>query len=207
MVIKDGGMKRRTPTLIKSPLEWNMASAPVPHPTMPVLAERGGTQLRTPKATLLIDTREQNPVDLSRFEGWFAGVEKRALVIGDYSIAGLEEICVVERKDLPDLVHSFTADRAVFVERIKKMSAYPHKLLVITAAMSEVKSRYPFSTFNPNRVMQALIATLAGWGVPFLCTETHELGEEIVASYLYQVHLYKWLEANSHGKYLADGDL
>jgi hypothetical protein len=55
--------------------------------------------------------------------------------------------------------------------------------------------------------MQALIATLAGWGVPFLCTETHELGEEIVASYLYQVHLYNWLEANGYGKYLADGDL
>jgi len=26
--------------------------------------------------------------------------------------------------------------------------------------------------------------------VPFLCVETHELGEEIVASFLYQVHLY-----------------
>ena len=204
---KDGALKRRTPTLIKSPLEWNMASSPVSHPAIPVLAERGGTQLRTPQATLLIDTREQNPLDLSRFESWFAGVEKRALVIGDYSIAGMEEDCVVERKDLADLVHSFTADRIVFVKRIKKMSAYPHKLLVITAAMSELKSRYPFSSFSPNRVMQALIATLAGWGVPFLCTETHELGEEIVASYLYQVHLYNWLEANGYGKYLADGEL
>ena len=164
-------------------------------------------KLRTPQATLLIDTREQNPLDLSRFEGWFAGVEKRALAIGDYSIAGLEEVCVVERKDLPDLVHSFTADRTVFVNRLKKMSAYPHKLVVITAALSEVKSRYTFSSFNPNRVMQALIATLTGRGVPFLCTETHELGEEIVASYLYQVHLYNWLEANGYGKYLADEDL
>jgi ERCC4-type nuclease len=200
-------LKRRTPTLIKSPLEWNMASAPVAHPAIPVLAERGGTQLRTPKATLLIDTREQNPLDFSRFEGWFGGVEKRALAIGDYSIAGLEEVCVVERKDLPDLVHSFTADRAVFVKRIKNMGAYPHKLLVITAAMSEMKSRYTFSTVNPNRVMQALVATLAGWGVPFLCTETHELGEEIVASYLYQVHLCNWLEANGYGRYLTDGDL
>jgi ERCC4-type nuclease len=200
-------MKRRTPTLIKSPVEWNMASAPLPHPAIPVLAERGGTQLRTPKATLLIDTREQNPLDFSRFEGWFAGVEKRALAIGDYSVASLEEVCVVERKDLPDLVHSFTTDRAVFVNRIKKMSTYRHKLLVITAAMSEVKSQYSFSRFNPNRVMQALIATLAGWGVPFLCAEKHELGEEIVASYLYQVHLYNWLEANGYGKYLVDGDL
>ena len=66
-----------------------MESAPVLHPAMPVLAERGGTQLRTPKAILLIDTREQNPLDFSRFEGWFAGVERRALAIGDYSIAGM----------------------------------------------------------------------------------------------------------------------
>jgi len=28
-----------------------------------------------------------------------------------------------------------------------------------------------------------------------------------VASYLYQVHLYHWLEANDYGRFLADGDL
>jgi hypothetical protein len=70
-----------------------------------------------------------------------------------------------------------------------------------------VKSTYPFSRCNPNQVMQALIAVLAGWGVPFVCTETHELGEETVASYLYQVHLYHWLESNGYGRLLADDDL
>ncbi len=54
---------------------------------------------------------------------------------------------------------------------------------------------------------QSLIAVLAGLQVPFLCTETHELGEEMVASYLYQVHLYHWLEANDRGRFLADNDL
>jgi hypothetical protein len=29
----------------------------------------------------------------------------------------------------------------------------------------------------------------------------------MVASYLYQVHLYHWLEANDHGRFLADNDL
>jgi hypothetical protein len=52
-----------------------------------------------------------------------------------------------------------------------------------------------------------LVAALTGLGVPFLCVETHELGEEIVASYLYQVHLYHWLETNDFGRYLADKDL
>lgn len=199
-------MRRRT-SLIKSPLDWHMAAAPVAHPAIPVLAERGGTQLRTPRPTVLVDTREQNPFNFSRFDGWFAGVEKKALKLGDYSIAGLEELCIVERKDLSDLVHSFTAERPAFISRLRRMSTYPQRLLVITAPLSTVKSSYPFSNANPNRIMQSLVAMLAGWNVPFVCTETHELGEEIVASYLYQVHLYHWLESNGHGRFLNDGDL
>jgi DNA excision repair protein ERCC-4 len=199
-------MKRRAASLIKSPLDWHMAAAPVQHPIIPVLAERGGTQLRTPRCTVVVDTREQNPLDFSRFEGWFAGVETRALKLGDYSIAGLEDRCVVERKDLPDLICSFTAERSVFVHRLRLMSQYPHRLLVITAALSQVKSLQPHGS-SPNRLTQSLIAVLAGLQIPFLCTETHELGEEMVASYLYQVHLYHWLETNSHGRFLADNDL
>lgn len=199
-------MKRRR-TLITSPLEWQMMAAPVPAPPIPVLAERGGTQIKAPKAVLLVDTREQNPLDCSRFAGWFAAIEKRALAVGDYSIAGLEDECVVERKDLSDLVHSLTTDRPVFVSRLRRMAAYPHRLLVITAALSQVKSKYPFSAVDPNRIMQSLIAVLAGVGVPFLCTETHEMAEEVVASFLYQIHLYHWLEENDFGRILADGDL
>jgi ERCC4-type nuclease len=200
-------MKRRATSLIKSPLDWRMAASPVPHPAVPVLAERGGTQLRAPRCTVVVDTREQNPLDFSRFEGWFAGIETRVLKLGDYSIAGLEDSCVVERKDLPDLIHSFTAERPVFVHRLRLMSQYPHRLLVITTALSQVKSLQPHGGTSPNRMTQSLIAALAGLQIPFLCTETHELGEEMVASYLYQVHLYHWLEANGYGRFLADNDL
>jgi ERCC4-type nuclease len=199
-------MKRRTASLIKSPLDWRMAAAPVSHPRIPVLAERGGTLLRTPRCTVVVDTREQNPFDFSRFEGWFAGIEAKALKLGDYSIAGLEDRCVVERKDLPDLTCSFTAERPAFIHRLRLMSQYPHCLLVITAALSQVKSLQPHGG-SPNRLTQSLIATLAGLRIPFLCTESHELGEEMVASYLYQVHLYHRLEANGYGRFLADNDL
>lgn len=159
-------MKRRR-TLISSPLEWQMMAAPVAAPRIPVLAERGGTQLKTPKPVLLVDTREQNPLDCSRFSGWFAGIEKKALALGDYSVAGLEDSCVVERKDLPDLVHSLTAGRSVFVNRLRRMASYPHRLLVITAALSQVKSPYEFSLVDPNRIMQSLVAMLAGTGSSF----------------------------------------
>ncbi len=199
-------MKRRR-TLITSPLEWQMTAAPVPHPAQPVVAERGGTQLRTPRPVVIVDTREQNPFSFARFRGWFAGVEKRPLRIGDYSLAGLEEVCTVERKDLSDLVHSFTVERPVFVDRLRQMIRYPQRLLVITAALSQVKSRYSYSNVSPNKITQSLVAVLAGLQVPFLCVETHELGEEIVASYLYQVFLYHWLETNDYGRFLVDNDL
>jgi ERCC4-type nuclease len=147
------------------------------------------------------------PLNCSRFAGWFSGIEKRALALGDYSIAGLEGTCVVERKDLADLAHSLTTERSVFVSRLRRMAGYPHRLLVSTAALSQVKSAYTFAAVDPNRILQSLIAVLAGTGVPFLCTETQELAEEVVVSYLYQVHLYHWLETNDFGRYLADRDL
>jgi ERCC4-type nuclease len=193
--------------LITSPLQWQRSAAPVPPPLIPVLAERGGTQIKAPRGVVLVDTREQRPFDFSRFTGWFGGIEKRTLAVGDYSVDGLEDVCIVERKDLDDLIHSFTVERSVFVGRLRRMSSCPHRLLVVTAALSQIKSPYPHSGTNPNRIVQSLIALLAGLRVPFVTTENHELGEEIVASYLYQVHLYEWLETNDYGRFLADSDL
>ena len=197
----------RKRTLIPSPLAWSPGVTPVAPPALPVLAERGGTQLRTPLPVAIIDTREQNPLSFRRFKGWFARIEHRALPLGDYSVGGMENSCVVERKDLADLIQSFTTNRSVFINRLRRMSRLPHSLLVVTAPLSEIKTDYPYRSANPNRITQSLIAVLAGLRVPFICTETHELGEEIVASYLYQTFLYDWLENNGHGRFLADGDL
>jgi ERCC4-type nuclease len=197
----------RKRTLIPSPLAWTTLNLPVPHPPLPVVAERGGTQLRTPLPVAIIDTREQNPLSFRRFRGWFAKIEHRALPLGDYSIKGMEDTCVVERKDLADLIGSFTTNRTVFVNRLRRMAEQPHSLLVVTSSLSEIKSEYPYRAANPNRITQSLIAVLTGLHLPFICTDTHELGEEIVASYLYQTFLYDWLDRNGHGRHLADGDL
>lgn len=197
----------RKRTLIAPPCEWTSLHQPVPPPALPVLAERGGTQLRTPLPTAIVDTREQNPLSFRRFKGWFEKVEYRALRLGDYSIVGMEDSCAVERKDLADLIHSFTTNRAVFIQRLRRMSELPHSLLVVTCSLTEIKSDYPYCAASPNRITQSLIAVLAGLRLPFISTETHELGEEIVASYLYQTFLYDWLDRNGYGRVLADGDL
>ncbi len=153
----------RKRTLIPSPLSV-VSDDPRPsrHPLLPVLAERGGTQLRTPLPVAIIDTREQNPLSFRRFRKWFADIEERALPLGDYSIRGMEDSCVVERKDLADLIQSFTTNRTVFINRLRRMSERPHSLLVVTASLTEIKSEYPYRAANPNRITQSLIAVLAG---------------------------------------------
>lgn len=198
---------RKSRTLVASPLAWQDSPTPASPPALPVLAERGGTQLRTPLPVAIVDTREQNPLSFRRFKGWFERIEYRALPLGDYSVAGMEDSVIVERKDLGDLIHSFCDCRSIFVKRLQRMSEVPHSLLVITAPLSQIKSEYPYRRVSPNKITQSLIAVLAGLRVPFICTETHELGEEMVASYLYQTFLYDWLERNGHGRYLAEDDL
>jgi hypothetical protein len=46
-----------------------------------------------------------------------------------------------------------------------------------------------------------------GLPVPFVCNETYELGEELVGSYRYQVHLLHWLESNVYGSFCQTNDL
>jgi ERCC4-type nuclease len=193
--------------LIPSPLSWAMTEAPVGPPHIPVVAERGGTQLRTPRPVLIVDSREQDPFDFAPYSKWFATIERRALPLGDYSIEGMENECVVERKNLSDLVHSLTADRQVFIQRMRRMKELPDALLLVDSPFGQVKAHYTFSGVNPNQITQSLISVLAGLRIPFLCVETHELGAEAVASYLYQVFLYRWLEQNDFGRRLSDSDI
>ena len=199
-------MPRRR-TLIPAPLAWTDTNLPVPHPPLPVVPERGGTQLRTPLPVAIVDTREQNPLSFRRFRGWFSKIEYRALPLGDYSVKDMEDTCVVERKDLADLICSFTTNRTVFINRLRRMADLPHSLLVVTSSLTEIKSEYPYRAASPNRITQSLIAVLTGLRLPFICTDTHELGEEIVASFLYQTFLYDWLDRNGYGRQLVDGDL
>ena len=61
------------------------------------------------------------------------------------------------------------------------------------------KVSYAHASADPNRTTQFLVAELQ---VPFVCSETQELGEELVGSYLYQVHLYHWLESTTTSGFL-----
>ena len=86
--------------------------------------------------------REKYPFNFSRFRGWFAGIEKKALALGDYSVAGLEDILCRGAKgsSRPTVIHSCTIHRRGFFKRLRLMARYPYRLSVITSPLSQVKS-------------------------------------------------------------------
>ena len=65
---------------------------------------------------VVVDSREQAPYDFAG-ASCYAGttVEQGTLSTGDYAPKGLEHLCAVERKSLPDFVACLGRERARFV--------------------------------------------------------------------------------------------
>lgn len=72
--------------------------------------------------TIAVDTREQAPY---RFAG--EPVASATLAAGDYSLAGLEHLIAVERKELGDLVGCMTHDRDRFKRELQRLRAYRYR--------------------------------------------------------------------------------
>ena len=66
-------------------------------------------KVRPEQFTAIIDSREQNPLDVSPLQA-ITGT----LVTGDYSIQGLESVIAIERKSLDDLLGCCGRERKRF---------------------------------------------------------------------------------------------
>jgi len=59
-------------------------------PAHPTVLRNQGLTIKLPKPVLIIDSMEQKGYTFKSFQNWFAGIERRKLHFGDYSIAGLD---------------------------------------------------------------------------------------------------------------------
>ena len=185
----------------------------VPPTKSRLIVKRGGSAItgKVPKPVVLVDTREQNPFELSRFDNWIRGERVATLETGDYSIEGMEHLVCLERKSLPDLVGTLMQNRQRFFRQLERMQAFPHRAIIVEASYEDVKSPYSFADAveaHPNGVSGSLDALEVKFGVPVIYTSRNRaLAEEKAASWLSKVFTYWWLETNGHGRVLQEGDL
>jgi len=187
---------------------------PAAPPTGRLIVKRCGHSItrQIPKPIVLVDTREKNPFDFSRFKNWIGGEKSQSLKAGDYSIEGMETLLVLERKTLSDLITTLIQQRTRFFKQCEKMTKYRWRALLIEASYEDIKTPYGYDEYNtsahPNAVSGTLDALETRYGIPVIYTSLHRsLAEEKAASWLSKHFTYWYLEKNGFGRVLQEGDL
>lgn len=112
--------------------------------------------------TVIIDTREQTPWDMSPLK-----TEKGTLETGDYTIKGLEHVIAIERKSLGDLLGCIGQSRERFDKEIKRMLSYPCRCVIVEAHWGELMAGNWRSHIKPTAAMGSVLGWIAH-GVPFI---------------------------------------
>jgi ERCC4-type nuclease len=142
-----------------------------------------------------------------RFTNWFSGTVRKRLSVGDYTLLGMEEEVIVERKTVPDLVKSIIQERSDFIKKCERLSTFKKSCLVVEGSLSNVKTPYEDSQAHPNAVLGSLLAAQERWNIPVYFLDDFVLAEKFVASMLSKYHAYRWLEMNGYERCLIEGDI
>ena len=105
--------------------------------------------------TIVIDTREQTPLEISAYP-----TERDGLPVGDYGIRGFSDwgnpAFIIERKSLPDLCGTLGKGRERFMREVEKLRQFGFRALLIEGTPFEAEANLAGSGLHPN----ALFATL-----------------------------------------------
>ena len=155
-------------------------------------AGRLKSNLAPEEITVVIDTREQQPFDLSPLRSI-----RRALTTGDYSLYGLEHIVAIERKSLDDLAQCVAQQRERFEREVQRLLAYPVRALVVESTWTELQSGQWHSKAAP----AAVVGSCLGWvasGLPVIMAGgDHEQAGRLTARLLLIAARRRWRETRS----------
>lgn len=116
------------------------------------------------QGTILIDTREQCPLEFENF-----ATETATLPVGDYGLPGFSNWdnpqFVIERKSLGDLVGSLTSGRKRFLREVEKLRQFRFAAIVIEASRGDVESGNFRSKATPASIMASLTAIQVRCGI------------------------------------------
>lgn len=110
---------------------------------------------------IIQDTREQRPY---RFEN----STEDALQTGDYSVEGLEDKVVIERKELSDFFNCIGNDRDRFTRELERLAEFDLPIVLIEAEFAEVlKPGENGSGLHPNSILGSIASWTAKYGITF----------------------------------------
>lgn len=144
--------------------------------------------LKPEDLTVLVDTRENTPFDLSVF-GFKC--ERATLKTGDYSLKGLEHQVVIERKSLPDLLGCICQQRERFERELTRLKEFDSRVVIVSASEKVIeRGKWKYSKVTPKQVIGSYTGWMA-WNIPFIFADNHEKAAKRAAHFL-------WINAKRH---------
>lgn len=136
---------------------------------------------------VVVDTREQAPYDFAG-ASCYAGtvVEQGSLSTGDYSLKGLEHLCAVERKSLPDFVACLGRERDRFVKELERGRGMECFAVVIEGDFASLAHHDYRGQLDAHSACQSVASFVARLRVPVLFAGSRLGGQYAVWSILRQ---------------------
>ncbi len=127
---------------------------------------------------LLIDTREQRPLDFPD------GIETApaTLAAGDYSAPGLEEHVAIERKELSDFIACIGPERDRFKRELARLRGYPCRAVVIESDLRTILNGEYRSQIAAESVLGSLCSWMTRYKVPFIFASDRSGAARIVVA-------------------------
>lgn len=178
-----------------------------------LLVKRGGHSItrQIPKPIVIIDTREKTPFTFGNHRNWIAGTVRYKLKAGDYSMEGMDNLLVLERKSLTDLITTLMHCRTTFIKECERLAGYRWRAILVEASYEDIKSPYHeelCTLASPNAVSGSLDAVEARFSIQVIYTsQNRALAEEKAASWLSKYFTYWHLQKAGLGRILQEGDL
>lgn len=144
------------------------------------------------KITVIVDTREQLPYDMSPYR-----VERRKLRTGDYSLKHFDTRIAVERKSLADLIGSLT--RESFKEELERLRGYQSHAVIVEANLSDLEFKSWRGQLTPNQV----IGMVTGWdeaGIKFIWAGNRSVAELHCKRFLFRFAQRRHKELFAYGE-------
>jgi DNA excision repair protein ERCC-4 len=132
---------------------------------------------------LIQDSREQCPLVFPAE----VSVIVKGLPIGDYTAVGLEGEVAIERKSVPDLVHSLTFERPRFLRELARLAELRSACVVIEGDLHQLHEHDYRSQATPTSMVGSVVAMHSDY-VPFIFASTPAMA----ADFTYRL-LRRWV--------------
>lgn len=130
---------------------------------------------------IVVDSNEQRPWLFPEPE---FSVEVRKLRDGDYSLAGLEDVFVIERKSLGDLVQTVIHDHIRFRKELNRLGRCYAACIAVESSIAEVYAGRYEGDANPESVIGRCHACYLDHGIPVLFWQDRATAERSAARLL-----------------------